>query len=74
MSSNPFEQPLPNKSVYMRVLRGPSWGTSLVTNPRNLLRPLFVVYESESLWQRGSLLRHKYARDLGRIIRRALKK
>jgi len=43
-----------------------TYGDLLFVNQR--LEPL-------SLWQRGSLrLRHKYARGLGRIIRRALKK
>jgi hypothetical protein len=30
--------------------------------------------EPLSLWQRGSLRRHKYARGLGKIIRRPLRK
>lgn len=47
---------LPNKSVPVRILRGPFRGARLVMNPRNSLRKIFGLYEHElNPWLKAAL-------------------
>jgi hypothetical protein len=57
---------LPDRSVALRVWRGPFRGACILMNPRHSLRKVFGVYEQEpNRWLEGALSRSETVIDIG---------